>query len=188
MEAVKLPAMDRGNNSDPYVEIVVMDENGKKREMETEKVEKNLNPKWNQDLEFENCKIGDTLRLRIMDWDWGPGVDDEMCFLEPMQLSGVPFEGWYDLKPSKEVQKKYKKKMDKIAGMKIKIGIKYEWIDPEEVVEEKKSVFGGMLGSIKKEMKKATKQAPKVEIAEKLESPDRKPMRLRYVIMWDAVT
>ena len=185
MEAVKLPAMDRGNNSDPYVEIVVVDENGKKREMETEKIEKTLNPKWNQDLEFENCKIGDTLRLRIMDWDWGPGIDDEMCFLEPMQLSGVPFVGWMDLKPSKETEKKYRKKMDKIQGMKIKIGIKYEWIDPEDEEKEsgkKKKGLGGLVGKLGQSIKKTANinPGPKVEIGEKLKKPDRKPMQLRY--------
>eukprot|EP01084_Bolivina_argentea_P301152 519463_1 len=140
-EAVSLPAMDRGNQSDPYVEIVIEDENGKKREKECEKCKKNLNPKWNQDLEFDNVHVGDRLYLRVMDWDFGLDKDDEMGYIEPLILTGTDIEKWYPLQPSKEVSKKYKKKLYLIENMKIKIGIKYEWDDldvDEDEREQKK--------------------------------------------------
>ena len=176
--------MDRGNNSDPYVEIIVENKKGKQREMETEKIEKNLNPKWNQDLEFEDCKIGDTLKLRIMDWDWGPAADDEMCYIEEMQLSGIPFEGWMELLPSKEVQKKYRKKMDKLKGMKVKIGIKYEWIDPdaEQKDDGKSKGLGGLFDNVTSSIKKKGKETKHRALnIERLEKPERKPMHLRFV-------
>jgi len=177
LEAVSLPALDRGNQSDPYVEIVIEDHDNRKREKETEPIKKNLNPKWNQDLEFDRCQVGDMMFLRVMDWDFGLDKDDEMGYIDPMTLTGTDFEGWLKLKPSKEVQKKYKKKPYLLDAMKIKIKIKYQWDDvglDEDARQKKKGNALSFLSNLapKKEKK------PGVEI-EKLHEPKRQPMQLR---------
>jgi len=175
VEAEKLPAMDGGlftkkPSSDPYVEIVIQDRDGKKREKEIEKVEKTLDPKWRTKLVFNNVRIGSTMYLRVMDWDAGPDPDDEMGHLAAFTLNGVDKEAdWMELTPSKEAEKKYKKKRDKLKDMKIKMGIKYDW-DVEPVETKKK---GGLFSKLKP---KAAKAAQTVD---KITEPQRRVMQLR---------
>eukprot|EP01084_Bolivina_argentea_P301149 519459_1 len=131
-EAVDLPAMNFfGLGSDPYVEIVIEDKNGKRREKECKSIRNNLNPRWNQDLEFNNVSVGDKLYLRVLDWNnFAPDV--ELGFIDPMILTGDDSETWIKLKPGKEVQEKYRRKLYKIKNMKIKIGIKYVRITADD--------------------------------------------------------
>ncbi len=161
--------------------MVIEDGKGKKRERECEPFKKNLNPKWNEDLQFDNVKVGETLSLRVMDWDFGFDKDDEMGYIEPRTLTGTDFEGWLALKPSKGVEKKYKKKRYLIENMKIKIGIKYEWDDLElsederERKKKKKKTFLGI-------SLPGSKKQSQVSI-DHLSEPERRPMQLRYVRM-----
>ena len=179
IEACRLPAMDGGlftrkPNSDPYVEIVIESQKTKKkREKETEPVKKNLNPKWNQELTFDNIEVGDEMYIRVLDWDAGPDPDDEMANLKPMALTGTDFNGkWFELIPSKEAEKKYKKKKDKLQGMKIKLDITYDW----DVVEETEKKKKGLFKSISKTFKKKKKKEANVD---KLSEPERRKMELR---------
>ena len=88
--------------SDPYAEVIIQGDNKKdRREKECEKEKKTLNPKWNQNLEFPKVCIGDTMYLRVMDWDFD--ADDEIGSVDPIVLKGNDFEGWLRIKPSKEV-------------------------------------------------------------------------------------
>ena len=189
-EATGLPAMDKIDgelvSSDPFVVITVRDESGGERNKETKKIKKTLNPKWNQDLVFENCKFGDSLRLSIVDWNWGLYQNEGMCFIEPRKLDGESIEGlWLPLLPSDEVKKNHRNKMDQIKGMKIKIGIKYESVDWEEEEKwnkefEELGMAGRFVRSITDHMTgNLSPKEPKPEIGRKLVRPNRKPMQLK---------
>ena len=113
-----------------------------------------------------------------MDWDAGPDPDDEMCNVQPFALTGIDFHGkWYDLTPSKEAEKKYKKKMDKLKGMKIKLDITYDW-DVEEM--EERGPKRGLFRTVTRALKKKT---PKANV-DKLSEPERRKMELRYIISY----
>ena len=116
------------NKSDRFVEIKIDDK--------TETFDSKPNQQWNDDqgqqLEFENCEIGDTLKVRIIDQDF----NEKLCYTKAKKLDGIDIDRkWLPLLPSGEAMKKYK--MDEIKGMKIEIGIKYEAVDSEDNTEEK---------------------------------------------------
>ena len=187
-QAVNLPPMDgglfsRNPQSDPYVEIVIENKKtGKKREKECEPIKKNLNPVWNQMLRFDNVAVGDTIHLRVMDWDAGPDPDDEMGNIKPLTVNGRDFDDWIALIPSKEAQKKFKKKKSRLEGMKIKIGIKYDWdVDPD-AGKKKKGLLGGLAKSMPKLQKKKS-----TAFVDKLSEPERRPMQLRYIYMFPSL-
>ena len=152
--AVKnLPEMDPDNKTDRFVEIKIDDMVKKTETMDkidnvikktetfnpvrtSQTFDSKPNQQWNQDqgqqLEFENCEIGDTLKVRIIDQDF----NEKLCYTKAKKLDGIDIDRkWLPLLPSGEAMKKYK--MDEIKGMKIEIGIKYEAVDIEDNTEEK---------------------------------------------------
>eukprot|EP00485_Elphidium_margaritaceum_P001758 CAMPEP_0202694498 /NCGR_PEP_ID=MMETSP1385-20130828/8345_1 /ASSEMBLY_ACC=CAM_ASM_000861 /TAXON_ID=933848 /ORGANISM="Elphidium margaritaceum" /LENGTH=1708 /DNA_ID=CAMNT_0049350357 /DNA_START=54 /DNA_END=5180 /DNA_ORIENTATION=+ len=181
IQGSNLPAMDGGLfkksvTSDPYCEVVIQSQSsGKRVEKEIEPIKKTLNPIWNQSLAFD-VEIGDTLFLRVMDWDAGPDPDDEMCSIQPMTLSGVDFgDRWFDLRPSKEAMQKYKKKPDKLKNMKLKLSMRFEMMEAPEKKESASKKLGAVF---KKVIPKKKAKKPEFETS-KLSEPSRRTMELR---------
>lgn len=69
LEAKDLIGKNAGNRSDPYVEVVVLDDKGTKigRTQYTDVIKSNLNPTWNQSLEFSVTLACNGLKVRV--WD-----------------------------------------------------------------------------------------------------------------------
>lgn len=73
VQAMELPAMDMGGESDPYVKVYLIPETKGQKKFETKVHRKTLNPFFNQTFEFKNLPYADTfdktLMFSIFDYD-----------------------------------------------------------------------------------------------------------------------
>jgi len=97
-----LAAKDIGGTSDPYVKL-----KWQGKEYRTERVNKSLNPTWNQSflLDWEPSIQNPPLTFEVFDWDRFTR-DDSMgsvsLRLPPnTQMNAAPMEGWYNLQNGK---------------------------------------------------------------------------------------
>ena len=64
VNAQNVPAMDRGGNSDPYVEVTV---NGSTQKTSVQK--DTLKPTWNETFTFNGISIHDSISMQLNDWN-----------------------------------------------------------------------------------------------------------------------
>ena len=104
IEARDLPKMDLFGKIDPYVLIQV---SGSKTIERTKTIDKNYNPKWNQQFHFSVPSLAETLHFLLKDKDVGSS-DDPVSKLE-IPLNSIPrgqiIDRWYDLRPLPGVKK-----------------------------------------------------------------------------------
>ena len=128
-EAKNLPKMDSDNKSDRFVEIKIGDMPDMVKKTET--FDSKPNQQWNDgqglQLEFENCEIGDILKVRIYDQD----LNEKLCFIKATKLDGINNRKWIPLLPSDEAME--------TMEMEIEMGITYQQISVESKEEEREA-------------------------------------------------
>jgi len=83
--ARNLPNTDKWNKSDPYMEFIAVNVNGRLFSMNTTVIQGSLNPTWNQPLRFGR-RVWRYLKVRVYDAD--PGSDDALSDQRTITLSG----------------------------------------------------------------------------------------------------
>jgi Ca2+-dependent lipid-binding protein len=85
-----LIAKDSGGTSDPYCCVTI----GKEKQ-KTQKIMKNLNPQWNEELKFSTLIFEQNITFQLFDWDRF-GSDDPLgsCFIEAWKVILNPNQDW----------------------------------------------------------------------------------------------
>lgn len=84
VEAKKLPALDYGGTSDPYITITY---EGKKRKTST--IFKTLNPVWNETIEFSTLAVEMDNRVVVECMDYDLAGSDDSCGVCEVDIHGL---------------------------------------------------------------------------------------------------
>lgn len=80
VSASDLPAGDSNGKSDPTAKLYL--NNSSDSFMKTKTIKKTLNPTWNETTSIQiKSRYYSTLKIKVLDWDFGAGQDDTLCKL-----------------------------------------------------------------------------------------------------------